>query len=107
MKIETDTAEIVSGVRHSQTIGSPIAVMIRNADWKNWTEILPVEGGEEEKKSRLRVPVRATRISRAQSSTTIPTPDTSSNEPAPAKPLRGSRSAQSQRVFCANSESGF
>ena len=43
MKIETDTAEIVAGVRHSRTIGSPIALIIRNADWKNWTEILPVE----------------------------------------------------------------
>jgi chorismate synthase len=46
MKIETDTAEVVSGVRHSKTIGSPIAVIIRNADWKNWTENLPVEGGD-------------------------------------------------------------
>lgn len=47
MKIETDRAEVVSGVRHSRTIGSPIAVIIRNADWKNWTENLPVEGGDE------------------------------------------------------------
>ncbi len=43
MKIETDQAHIVSGVRHSQTIGSPIAILIENKDWKNWTEILPVE----------------------------------------------------------------
>src|SRR5271155_5329310 len=43
MKIETDRAEIVAGVRHGSTIGSPIAVIIRNADWKNWTESLPVE----------------------------------------------------------------
>jgi chorismate synthase len=43
MKIETDTVHIVSGVRHSQTIGSPIAILIENRDWKNWTEILPVE----------------------------------------------------------------
>src|SRR5579884_2226109 len=53
MKIETDTAEIVSGVRHSKTIGSPIAIIIRNKDWKNWTEALPVEdidGGEDKKK---------------------------------------------------------
>ncbi len=53
MKIETDTVEIVSGVRHSQTIGSPIALIIRNRDWKNWTETLPVEdidGGEDKKK---------------------------------------------------------
>ena len=43
MKIETDRAEIVAGVRHSQTIGSPVAILIRNRDWQNWTEALPVE----------------------------------------------------------------
>jgi len=43
MKIETDRVEIVAGVRHSHTIGAPIAVLIRNKDWANWTEILPVE----------------------------------------------------------------
>ena len=53
MKIETDQAHIVSGVRHSKTIGSPIAILIENKDWKNWTEALPVEdidGGEDKKK---------------------------------------------------------
>ena len=43
MKIETDRAELVGGVRHSRTIGAPIGLIIRNADWKNWTESLPVE----------------------------------------------------------------
>jgi chorismate synthase len=43
MKIETDKVEIVAGVRHSKTIGSPIGLIIRNADWKNWTEAMPVE----------------------------------------------------------------
>ena len=43
MKIETDKAHIVSGVRHSKTIGSPIAILLQNRDWKNWTEALPVE----------------------------------------------------------------
>ena len=43
MKIETDRAEIVSGVRHSKTIGSPVAILLRNRDWANWTEALPVE----------------------------------------------------------------
>ncbi len=53
MKIETDRARIVSGVRHSKTIGSPIAILIENKDWKNWTEALPVEdidGAEDKKK---------------------------------------------------------
>ena len=46
MKIETDRARVVSGVRHGSTIGSPIALIIENADWKNWTESLPVEPGD-------------------------------------------------------------
>ena len=53
MKIEHDCAEIVSGVRHSHTIGSPVAIVIRNRDWQNWTEALPVEdaaGAEDKRK---------------------------------------------------------
>jgi chorismate synthase len=46
MKIETDKAEIVAGIRHSKTIGSPVAMLIRNSDWSNWTEALPVEDFE-------------------------------------------------------------
>src|SRR5215472_14857760 len=42
MKIETDRAEIVAGIRHSHTIGSPVAILIRNRDWQNWKEVLPV-----------------------------------------------------------------
>ncbi|CAN5826039.1 chorismate synthase [soil metagenome] len=37
MRIESDRAEILSGVRHGETLGSPIALMIRNRDWENWT----------------------------------------------------------------------
>src|SRR6202050_69665 len=53
MKIETDRAEIVAGVRHSRTIGSRVAILIRNKDWQNWTEALPVEdidGAEDKRK---------------------------------------------------------
>jgi len=46
MKIETDTAHILSGVHHGKTIASPIAVMIANRDWQNWKESLPVETGD-------------------------------------------------------------
>ena len=56
MKIETDRAEIVAGVRHGITIGSPVAILIRNADWKNWTEALPAGPGEEEKKKPVTRP---------------------------------------------------
>lgn len=57
MKIETDTVEIVAGVRHSQTIGAPIAMIIRNKDWKNWLEPMSVtdfEGSDDKKKKVLR-----------------------------------------------------
>ncbi|PYT15029.1 MAG: chorismate synthase [Acidobacteria bacterium] len=58
MKIETDRARVVSGVRHSQTIGSPIAILLENKDWTNWNEALPVEDidGAEDKKKPLTRP---------------------------------------------------
>ncbi len=46
MKIETDKAHVLSGVRHGKTIGSPIAVEIVNRDWKNWEAKLPVDAGD-------------------------------------------------------------
>ena len=56
MKIERDTAHIVSGVRHGMTIGSPIAVLLENKDWKNWQESLPVEEGDPAKHKRVASP---------------------------------------------------
>ena len=46
MRIERDTAHVLSGVRHGKTIGSPVAMTLANRDWKNWEEILPVEEGD-------------------------------------------------------------
>ncbi|HZT71390.1 MAG TPA: chorismate synthase [Terriglobia bacterium] len=43
MKIESDTAQFLSGVRHGETIGSPIAILIENRDWKNWQASMSVE----------------------------------------------------------------
>src|SRR3954464_10993772 len=40
MQIEQDTVEFLSGVRAGETIGSPIAMLVRNRDWKNWEEIM-------------------------------------------------------------------
>ena len=40
MQIERDAAEFLSGVRAGETIGSPIAMLIRNRDWANWQEIM-------------------------------------------------------------------
>lgn len=38
MKIEKDTAELLSGVRWGETLGSPLTVVVRNRDWENWLE---------------------------------------------------------------------
>jgi chorismate synthase len=56
MRIETDTAHILSGVRHGKTIGSPVAMTIANRDWKNWEEILPVEEGDAAKHKAVASP---------------------------------------------------
>lgn len=42
-KIETDAVEILAGVRHGKTLGSPIGLSIANADFKNWGEIMSAE----------------------------------------------------------------
>jgi chorismate synthase len=56
MKIESDKAHILSGVRHGLTIGSPIAIEIVNRDWKNWEEKLPVESGDPAKHQAVASP---------------------------------------------------
>jgi chorismate synthase len=47
MKIESDTAQFLSGVRHGRTMGSPITLLISNQDWENWKEALAVEESPE------------------------------------------------------------
>lgn len=56
MRIETDSAHILSGVRHGRTIGSPIAMLIANRDWKNWEEALPVAQGDPAKHKPVKSP---------------------------------------------------
>ncbi len=43
MKIETDTVQILSGIRHGKALGSPIALMIENRDFVHWTDIMSAE----------------------------------------------------------------
>jgi len=43
MKIETDTVEILSGIRHGKTLGSPIALMIKNDDFVHWQDVMSAE----------------------------------------------------------------
>src|SRR5947199_5603077 len=56
MKIERDSAHILSGVRQAMTIGSPISIQLENRDWKNWQESLPVETGDPAKHKRVASP---------------------------------------------------
>lgn len=43
MKIEQDRVDVLSGVRHGLTLGSPLALMIENKDWANWGDVMSVE----------------------------------------------------------------
>ena len=51
--IEQDRAEILGGVRHGVTIGSPILLLIRNRDWENWTRVMQVEPMTDEQAAEL------------------------------------------------------
>src|SRR5262245_20578849 len=44
MAIEADRVEILGGVRHGRTIGSPVTLVIRNRDHANWSDVMAVEG---------------------------------------------------------------
>ena len=53
MKIEQDHVDVLSGVRHGLTLGSPIAMLVENKDWANWMEVMNSEPREiDESKSR-------------------------------------------------------
>ena len=94
MAIESDRAEVLAGVRHGDTTGAPIALLIRNRDWENWQQTMHVEpempegatGARTGRTSRVRGP--ATPISPARSSTGTTTSATCSSAPARARPPR-------------------
>ena len=44
MKIERDRVEFLSGVRAGETLGSPVALLVRNRDWENWEDVMAAEG---------------------------------------------------------------
>src|SRR3954447_25261144 len=51
MKIESDSAQVTSGVRHGRTLGSPVSLRIDNRDYENWEERMnpwPVNGQVDE-----------------------------------------------------------
>ena len=51
MKIETDTVEVLSGVRHGKALGSPIALLIKNDDFVHWTEVMSSDPPETDPKN--------------------------------------------------------
>lgn len=54
MQIETDQVQITSGVRHGRSLGSPIALVVENKDWKHWTKIMGSEPITEEEESEMK-----------------------------------------------------
>jgi chorismate synthase len=58
MKIEQDEVEILGGIRHGKSLGSPISLMIRNRDWENWKDVMAPGGtagrGESERRALTR-----------------------------------------------------
>lgn len=52
-QIESDRAEIVAGVRHGRTLGSPILLLVANRDWENWTQVMAVEALSDEDAAEL------------------------------------------------------
>jgi len=52
MKIESDAVEILSGVRHGLTLGSPVSFVIRNRDHENWKDVMSPDPQPPEAKAR-------------------------------------------------------
>jgi chorismate synthase len=71
MQIEQDRVEFLSGVRAGETIGSPIAMLVHNRDWKNWQEIMDPaphegEGGEADSDPNASRPLRKRAVTRVR-----------------------------------------
>jgi len=48
MKIEADEVEILGGIRFGRTLGSPVALLIRNRDFANWKDVMDPQGARPE-----------------------------------------------------------
>ncbi|MBO0476771.1 chorismate synthase [Vagococcus sp. DIV0080] len=55
MLIETDTVEITSGIRHGKTLGSPITLIVKNDDFKNWETVMGIEPVDKRAKKMRRL----------------------------------------------------
>ena len=54
MKLEADELEFLGGLRHGKTLGSPVAVVIRNTEWAKWSEVMSPEPTDQETKPLTR-----------------------------------------------------
>src|SRR5699024_7929791 len=54
MQIEKDMVNIVGGVRHGFTLGSPLALEVENKDWKRWTDVMGIEPLDEGASGEIR-----------------------------------------------------
>ena len=87
MAIESDRAEILSGVRRGETIGGPIARTIQNGDWTIWQHTMRLEGDPPQDAGGAHRG-RVTRILPGSRSTTAATSVTSSSARARVRPRR-------------------
>jgi chorismate synthase len=55
MKIETDTVEILSGVRHGRTLGSPVGLLMRNLDHESWRDVMSPDPQPDAARERRRL----------------------------------------------------
>ena len=55
MQIEKDQVQIKGGVRHGLTLGSPVALVVENKDWKHWTNIMGIETPEQPEETKRKV----------------------------------------------------
>ncbi|MGX7023506.1 chorismate synthase [Vagococcus hydrophili] len=55
MLIETDTVEITSGIRHGKTLGSPVTLIVKNDDFKNWETVMGIEPVDDRAKKMRRL----------------------------------------------------
>jgi chorismate synthase len=56
MKIESDHAEVLSGIRFGKTIGSPVTLLIRNRDWENWTTTMSQFDDHSAETAKIQIP---------------------------------------------------
>jgi chorismate synthase len=52
MKIETDAAEVLAGVRHGLTLGTPVTLLVRNKDHANWADVMSPDPQPDEARTR-------------------------------------------------------